>query len=212
MNNNFIYAQTFSYSSVMKKRFFFIFPLIFLLLITFKSQAQSEIAVDREEGLKNASKARTIALSNTVLSIGTGAAVVSLFNNSTIEKSGAVLGVYGIVVAASTGNFYASDYPRGAVGMGARAVGAYLMVDATSEIFGHDFADALGVDNRSVSLTDTKILIGEVLILGSMIYNVISTKTSVEEYNQRRQSFAVRITPAVVNEKVAPVLTASVSF
>lgn len=196
----------------MKKRLFFICPLIFFLLITFSIQAQSEIAVNREEGLKNASKARTIALSNTVLSIGTGAAIASLFNNSTIEKSGAILGVYGVILAPSTGNFYASDYPRGVIGMGARAVGSYLMVDATSEIFGRDFADALGVDNKNVSLTDTKILIGEVLILGSMIYNVISTKASVEEYNQRKQSFAVKVTPAVFHEKVSPMLTASFSF
>jgi hypothetical protein len=194
----------------MKKRFFFICSL--LMLISFQGQAQSEIAVNRQEGLKNASKARTIAISNTALSIGTGAAAVSLFDNNTVEKVGAILGVYGVILAPSTGNFYASDHPRGVIGMGARAVGAYLMVDATNEIFGRDFADALGVDNKSVSLTDTKILIGEALVIGSMIYNILSTKASVEEFNERKQNFAVNVTPFVINEKVAPVLTASIRF
>lgn len=196
----------------MKKQYFFFGFLILFLLISFQSHAQSEIAVNRQEGLKNASKARTIALSNTVLSIGTGWAAVSLFENNTVERAGALLGAYGVIMAPSTGNFYASDYPRGVVGVGARVVGSYLMIDATSEIFGRDFADALNVDDKSVSLTDTKILIGEVLIVGSIIYNVLSTKASVEEYNSGSKNFAINVTPAVVKEKVTPTLTASIRF
>lgn len=196
----------------MKKQFFFLGSLVLLLLVSSQIQAQSEISVNSRNDLKNASKARAIALNNTVLSIGTGVAAVSLFDNNTIETTGAILGVYGVIVAPSTGNFYAEDFPRGAIGMAVRVVGSYLMVDATSEIFGRDFADVLGVDNKDVSLTDTKILIGEALILGSMIYNVISTKASVEEYNQRNNRFALNITPAVIDDKVAPTLTASFRF
>lgn len=196
----------------MKKQYFLVCSLL-LTLISFQSRAQSEISVNvQDEGGKSASQARTIALSNTVLSIGTGLATISLFDNNTVEKAGAVLGVYGVIMAPSTGNFYASDHPRGVIGMGARTVGAYLMIDATSEIFGRDFADALGVDNKNVSLTDTKILIGEVLVVGSMIYNVLSTKASVEEYNQQRQKFGFNVTPAVINGEVAPMLTASIRF
>lgn len=196
----------------MKKQVFFTGFLIFLMLTSFQVQAQSEISVNRQEGLKNVSKARTIALSNTVLSVATGLAAVSIFDNHTIEKTGAILGAYGVIVAPSTGNFYASDSPRGIIGIGARAVGSYLMLDATSEVFGRDFADALGVDDESVSLTDTKILIGEVLILGSIIYNVLSTKASVEEYNTGNKSFNVNVSSAVINGKVNPTLTASIRF
>lgn len=194
------------------KKISFLSLLVLLLLISSQVKAQSEISISARDDLKNASKARTIALSNTVLSIGTGVAAVSLSDNNTVETAGAILGVYGVIVAPSTGNFYAEDFPRGVIGMGVRAVGSYLMVDATSEIFGRDFADALGVDNRDVSLTDTKILIGEVLILGSMIYNVISTKASVEEYNQQNNRFALNVTPAVIDDKIAPTLTASFRF
>jgi hypothetical protein len=197
----------------MKKQLFFIFFLLFLMLISSQSRAQSEISVNmQEDGLKSTSQARTIALSNTILSIGTGVAAVSLFDNNTVEKTGAILGVYGVILAPSTGNFYASDSPRGVIGMGARTVGAYLMMNATSEIFGRDFAHALGVDDKSVSLTDTKILIGEVLVVGSMIYNVLSTKASVEEYNQDRKKFGMNVTPAVIDDKIAPMLTASIRF
>lgn len=196
----------------MKNQIFFSGFLIFLMLISFQSHAQSEIAVNQSEGTKNASKARTIALSNTVLSVATGLAAVSLFDNHTIEKSGAILGAYGVIVAPSTGNFYASDSPRGVIGIGARAVGSYLMIDATSEIFGRDFADALGVDDEDVSLTDTKILIGEALILGSIIYNVLSTKRSVAEYNAGNRNFNVNLSSAVIDGKVNPTLRASIRF
>lgn len=194
------------------KKISFLSLLGLLLLISSQLRAQSEISISARDDLKNASKARTIALSNTMLSTGTGVAAVHLFDNNTIETTGAILGVYGVIVAPSTGNFYAEDFPRGAIGMGVRTVGSYLMVDATSEIFGREFADALGVDNKEVSLTDTKILIGEALILGSMIYNVISTKASVDEYNQQNNRFGLNITPAVIDDKIAPTLTASFRF
>ncbi|MDZ7681066.1 MAG: hypothetical protein U5J63_04960 [Fodinibius sp.] len=109
-------------------------------------QAQ-DIGIDSEK-LKSASKARSIALTNTFLSIGTGVGAVALFENNTVQKLGTILGVYGIVAAPSTGNFYANDYPRGFAGMGARAIGTFLMADATSEILGQEYADILGVDGQ----------------------------------------------------------------
>lgn len=191
--------------------------LFFCLLfgMSFSADAQSEVSINRPFGdgqPKTVSKARSIALTNTVLSMGTGIAAVALFDNNTIQKTGAYLALYGIVAGASTGNFYAEDYPRGVIGMGARAVGTILMVDATREIFGNRFANTLDVDNKKVSLTDTKMLIGEGLILAGFVYNIISLNASVEEYNTGGRSFSINITPAVVNDEVSPVLTASLRF
>lgn len=191
--------------------------LFFCLLfgITFSADAQSEVSINRPFGndqRKTVSKARSISLTNTALSIGAGVTTVALFDNNTIQKAGAYLALYGVVAGASTGNFYAEDYPRGVIGMGARAVGTLLMVDATREVFGQRFANTLDVDNEEVSLTDTKMLIGEGLILAGFIYNIISLNASVEEYNSGGRNFSVNITPAVVNDEVAPVLTASLRF
>lgn len=191
--------------------------LFFCLLFGISSVAysQSEVSINSPYASgqqKTASKARSIALTNTVLSIGSGISAVAFFDNNTIQKTGAYLTLYGIVAGASTGNFYAKDYPRGVIGMGARAVGTILMVDATREVFGHRFANTLNVDNKKVSLTDTKMLIGEGLILAGFIYNMISLNTSVQEYNSGGRSFAVNVAPTVVDDKVAPALTASFRF
>jgi len=164
------------------------------------------------ENLKSVSKARSIALTNTALSISSGIGMVSLFENNTVQTIGGILGVYGVIVGPSTGNFYANDYPRGFAGAGARAIGAFLMADATSEIFGREFADALGVDDKDVSLTDTKILIGEVLVLGGFVYNIISLNKSVEEFNNSKGGITVNVKPTMVNDKIAPVLSASLRF
>jgi hypothetical protein len=198
----------------MKKQYLSFGLLLFFLGFSISSYGQN-VSINRPIGGDNAksvSQARSIALTNTALSVGAGIGAVALSDNSTIETAGAILGVYGIVIGPSTGHFYAEDYPRGVIGMGARAIGAVLMVDATSEIFGRDFADALGVDDKDVSLTDTKVLIGEVLVLGSIVYNLISIKASVEEFNSGQNQFGLNVTPTVVNDKVAPVLTASFNF
>ena len=190
--------------------------LLFCLLFVLSAPvfAQSEVSINRPYGdqEKTVSKARNIALTNTVVPIGAGITAVALFDNNTIQKTGAYLALYGIVAGASTGNFYAEDYPRGVIGMGARAAGSILMVNATREVFGQRFSNALNVDDKSVSLTDTKMLIGEGLILAGFIYNIISLNASVEEYNSGGRNFSVNITPAVVYDEVAPVLTASLRF
>lgn len=176
---------------------------------------QSEVNINRPFASgqkKTVSKARSIALTNTILSIGVGVTSVALFDNNTIQKGGAYLTLYGIAAGASTGNFYAQDYPRGVIGMGARTIGAVLMADATREVFGHRFANTLHVDDKRVSLTDTKMLIGEGLILAGFIYNFITLDASVKEFNSGGRSLSVNISPKVVNDKVAPVLTASLRF
>ncbi|WP_440998983.1 hypothetical protein [Fodinibius sp. SL11] len=189
--------------------------LVLLFGISSAAYPQSEVSINRPfagDQQKTVSKARSIALTNTVLSIGTGVTAVALFDNNTIQKTGAYLTLYGLVVGTSTGNFYAEDYPRGVIGMGARAVGTLLMVDATREVFGHRFANTLNVDNEKVSLTDTKMLIGEGLLLAGFIYNMISLNASVEQYNTGGRNFSVNVRPTVVDDKVAPVLTASLRF
>lgn len=187
--------------------------LFLLLAVTLHSSAQSNISVQvGGDELKSASKARTIALTNTLSPVGVGLGSVALFENNTIQTVGAALAVYGLVVGPSTGNFYAEDYKRGAFGMLVRGTGLFLMVDATREIFGNEFADALKIDDQKVSLTDTKILIGEVLVLGSIAYNILSTQASVEEYNNRNARFGLRIDSRQINDQLAPVLTATYRF
>jgi hypothetical protein len=189
--------------------------LLFIFGCTIPTFAQSEVNINRlisGRETKTVSQARSIALTNTVLSIGAGVGAVAFFDNKTIKKTGAYLAVYGIVAGASTGNFYAEDYPRGVIGMGARTIGAILMVDATREIFGHKFANTLSVDDQQVSLTDTKMLIGEAFLLAGLVYNLVSVNQSVEEYNVGKRSFSVNVTPEVINDDIAPVLTASFRF
>lgn len=126
------------------------------------------------------------AFSNTVLPVALGWGTVWLVEQPLLETSGASLAVYGLVVGPSTGNFYADDFMRGGIGVVARAAGAWLLRDATQEIFGRDFADALNVDDAPASIRDTKILIGTGLFVTSIAYNLISAGASVREYNAAR--------------------------
>ncbi len=198
----------------MKKQILGAFLILFAG-ITAQVQAQGNVEINRpmsDDELKSVSEARNIALTNTLMPLATGLSTVALFENNTVQTVGAVMAVYGIIMGPSTGNFYAQDYGRGAAGLAARSVGAYLMVNATSEIFGRTFANSLNVDNKSVSLTDTKMIIGEVLILGGAVYNLLSAKTSVEQYNSGTQQFAVRVTPSIVGDQVTPMLTARINL
>lgn len=173
--------------------------------------AQSSVSVNtRPGGLKSVSKGRTVAITNTLSPLALGLATVSISENNTLETAGAALGVYGLIVGPSTGNFYAGDYQRGGLGMAVRGIGAFLMADATREIFGNDFADALTIDDKEVSLTDTKILIGEVLVVGSMIYNIITVQNSVQQYNRSTGRFSLNLDSERIQDKVAPVLSATI--
>lgn len=151
------------------------------------------------------------AVMNTVLPIGTGYGAVKLFDNNTLETVGASLAVYGLVVGPSTGNFYANDYLRGGLGALTRLGAALLLQNATSEVFGREFADAIGVDNSSVSIKDTDIIVGSTLMLGTIAYNIISAPVSVREYN-RQMGYAIKIESLPGTGRAAPVLTARINF
>lgn len=201
----------------MKKRFLLVAITIFLFGNARQLSAQDYLKFNPNthlrvnEDLKSVSQARGIAFTNTLLPMATGIATVALFDNNTVQTIGAITAVYGLVMGPSTGNFYANDYGRGMAGLAARAAGVYLMADATREIFGSEFANALGIDDKEVSLTDTKILIGEFLVLGSTVYNIITAKASVKEYNEQ-QGVTVRISSAKIRDRRAPLLTATVHF
>lgn len=198
----------------MKKRIPYLFCLFLLFGMANSVQAQDvtiNSSMDRDR-VKSVSKARSIALTNTALSIGTGLGMLTLFDSHTVHKVGAVVAAYGVLVGPSTGNFYANDYPRGFAGVGARTIGAILMLDASREIFGNSFGNALGVDDQKVSLTDTKILIGEAIVVGSLVYNLLSLKNSVQEFNNQQKKFAISVMPAVVNNQVAPMISANISL
>ncbi|NGP89827.1 hypothetical protein [Fodinibius halophilus] len=196
----------------MKKYLSTVVLTLLLLHIWQPVQAQDDISVELGgTEAKSVAKARSIGYTNTVSPIALGVGTVAITDNNTFETVGAGLAVYGLIIGPSTANFHVEDYKRGALGAVVRGVGAFLMADATREIFGDDFADALTIDDRKVSLTDTKILIGEVLILGSMVYNIVSAKASVREYN-RRSRFSLKIDSEQINfkNKTAPMLTAQI--
>lgn len=201
----------------MKKRLLLAAVIIFLFGNPFQLLAQNYLKYNANtrlrfnEDLKSVSQARGIAFTNTLLPMATGIAAVALFDNNTVQTIGAITTVYGLVMGPSTGNFYADDYGRGMAGLAVRAAGVYLMADATREIFGPEFANALGIDDKEVALTDTKILIGELLVLGSTLYNIISAKASVEEYNET-QKVSVKISSARIDDQRIPLLTATVNF
>ncbi|WP_171032805.1 hypothetical protein [Fodinibius saliphilus] len=188
-----------------------LFTLLFVC-IGLPLQAQNDITVEvGDEDAKSISKARSIGYTNTVSPIALGIGTVAITENNTLETAGAALAVYGLIVGPSTANFHVEDYKRGGLGVAIRGVGAFLMADATREIFGNDFADALTIDDKEVSLTDTKILIGEVLILGSIVYNIVSAKASVREYNKQSR-FSFKINSEQINNKIAPMLTAQLKL
>lgn len=196
----------------MKKQLFcFGFLILFLISVSTSKAQEIKQPLSGAEP-KTVSEARSISLINTALSVGGGVTSVALFDDPTVQKIGAYVTVYGILMGPSTGNFYAEDYPRGVVGIGARAIGAILMVDATREVFGNQFGDALNVDTKKVSLTDTKMLIGEAFILAGLVYNLISLKNSVDEFNAGKQNIAINVNSESINNNVAPVLTAQINF
>ena len=188
-------------------------PILALITVPLQLHGQGNVNINvGDRGVKSVSKARSIALSNTALAIGAGAATVATFENNTIETIGVILGIYGIVMGPSTGNFYANDQPRGVIGMGIRTAGSFLVIDATREVFGDQFANTLKVDDQKVSVTDTKILRGGTLLLAGTVYNILSVKSSVEEYNQQKGRLGMKMNSVEINNKIAPVLTAQINL
>lgn len=185
--------------------------LIFFLGASFSGYSQ-QVNSSLNNSTKTVSEARSISLINTVLSVGAGLTSVAVFENPTVKKVGAYTTIYGILLGPSTGNFYAEDYPRGAVGLGARAIGSILMVDATREVLGNEFGDVLNIDDKEVSLNDTKVLVGGSFVLAGFIYNLISLNRSVDEYNSANQNMTVNVNSELINNEVTPVLTARINF
>lgn len=182
--------------------------LVVLFLLPVTGQGQSRF---KSRYLKYVDEARTQAIAGTLIPIATGMSTTLLFDNDTIETTGSLMAVYGLVIGPSMGNFYARDYLRGMLGVAARLGGGYLMLDATRELAGDDVADALGWDHSSVKFTDTKILIGAGLILGSAIYNIVSSKASVHRYNKKK-GYILGVVPGVFDDTIVPMITASVQF
>jgi len=181
--------------------------LLTLLIVSSAVQAQSRF---KSKYLKSVDEARTQAVAGTLVPIALGLGTTWLVDSNTIEKTASGGIIYGLMIGPSFGNFYAKDYLRGMLGVAARVGGGLLMRDATREIFGDDVADAVGWDDEDVSLTDTKILVGGGIVLGSAIYNIISSKASVNRFN-RKKGYIVLL-PDVRDGKIIPMLSASVHF
>lgn len=182
--------------------------LAILILSPTVLQGQSRF---RSKHLKYVDEARTQAIAGTLVPVVLGLGTAWLVENNTIEKAASFSAVYGLVIGPSFGNFYAKDYLRGMLGVAARLGGGYLLLDATRELAGNDVADGLGWDNKSVSLTSARTLIGGGIILGSAIYNIVSSKASVNRYNEQ-QGYVAGIVPTVHQGKIIPMFTASINF
>ncbi len=183
----------------------FLFPW----LVTVAS-AQPELG--RSRYLKNVSEARNRALTNTILPIVTGITAANVIENNTIQTLGSALAIYGLVMGPSGGNFYAEDYLRGGLGVAARAgVGYFMLLDATRELMGKEVAESMTWDNKDVKLTDTKVLIGTGVLLGTIVYNIISSKASVNEFNSSK-GYQVELSGEKVGKNIYPVLSAKVGF
>ena len=149
------------------------------------------------------------AIVNSIMSVGVGLGAVALFDDPTLQTVGATMAAYGLVVGPSTGNFYANDYLRGGLGALTRFGAALLLRDASREVFGSEFAGALDVDteDRKVSLRDTEIIVGGILMAGAAAFNVISAPASVREYN-RKLGYALGMQSLPGTGRTAPVFTA----
>lgn len=190
-------------------------PVIFFALFVFGltpvlSYAQAELGRGRQS-MKTTSEARGIAFSNTVLPVLTGLGSVWLFEGNTVRKVGSALAMYGLTVGPSTGNFHAEDYVRGSLGIITRVGAGLVLKNTTREIFGSDVADAMGWDNKEVSLSDTDVLIAGGVFVGSMVYNIISAKASVERYNSQN-GYSIQMNPNIQDGRFMPTVSARINF
>lgn len=185
--------------------------IVLLLLSTVAVHAQPETGFGRDYRARSGQAALKQSITNTVLSLALGYSTVALFENKTVKTVGASLAVYGLVIGPSTGNFYANDYLRGGLGALTRFGAALLLMDATREISGSEFANALNVDNEEVSLDDTQVIVGGALMVGSMIFNMATAPVSAREYN-KEMGYTVEMQHIPGAGKAAPVLTARFHF
>lgn len=191
------------------KKFLFCIAILVIGLAPNLSYAQSELGRDRN--IKNVSEARGLAFTNTMMPVVTGLGSVWLFEDPTIHKIGSALAMYGLVVGPSTANFHAEDYTRGMIGILARLGAGLVLKDATREVFGPDVSDALGWDKKEVSLSDTNMLIGAGVFVGSAVYNVIAAKRSVDNYNSNR-GYNMAVAPMVHQGKLVPAVSGRINF
>ena len=185
--------------------------MVFLLpWVTEVASAQPELG--RSRYLKSVSEARNRALTNTILPMITGITAANVIKNNTVQTLGSALAIYGLVLGPSGGNFYAEDYLRGGLGVAARAgIGYFMLLDATRELMGKEVAESLTWDKKDVELTDTKVLIGTGVLLGTVVYNIISSKASVNEFN-RSKGYQVELSGEQVGRELYPVISAKFSF
>lgn len=190
-------------------KYFLVTVFVFTWL---SNSARAQPELGRSRYLKNVSEARNRALTNTFLPIVTGITAAKIFENNTVQTLGSALAIYGLVMGPSSGNFYAEDYLRGGLGVAARAgIGYFMLLDATRELMGKEVAKSMTWDNEDVKLTDTKILIGTGVFVGTIVYNIITSKASVNEFN-RSKGYQVELTGEQVGKNVYPVLSARVRF
>lgn len=186
--------------------------LLLFIFTAFPDVVFAQAEIGRSRYLKNASEARNRAVTNTILPLVTGITATKVFKGDKLQTAGSLLAIYGLLMGPSAGNFYAEDYLRGGLGVAARAgIGYFMLLDATREIMGKEVAESLTWDNKDVELTDTNVLIGAGVFLGSMVYNVISSKASVKEFN-RSKGYYVHLSGEKIGEEIVPVLTAKISF
>jgi hypothetical protein len=196
----------------MKPTHFLLPAVFFILSVALPAMAQPETTgLGVSAQARSESEAISQAIVNTATPIAVGVGAVKLFNNNTVQTVGASLALYGLMVGPSTGNFYANDYLRGGLGALTRIGAAFLLQDATSEVFGRDFADALNVDNEPVSIEDTNIIVGSALLVGTIVYNIASAPASVREYNQS-MGYTMEIRSLPGTNRSAPMITARISF
>lgn len=209
--NNDYKVSGFPYSPLMKS--INIAALLFALFLfaVVPLQAQPETGFRIPPDARSEDQALRLSLINTVFPFGLGYGAVALFDHSTVQTTGAAVAAYGLVVGPSIGNLYANDYLRGGLGALARFGGVLLLKDATRELLGDRFATALGVDDREVSLGDTEVIIGSVLMVGGMAFNYITAPVSAREHN-REMGYAVRLKRIPGTGRSAPVLTARINF
>lgn len=182
--------------------------LIVILIVPLLLQGQSRY---KSPYIKHKDEALRKSISGTLIPVALGVGAATLIENNTVETTASLLAVYGLIMGPSTGNFYAKDYLRGMLGVAVRLGGGYLILDATRELAGDDVADALGWDDKNISLTDTSVLVGGGIILGSTLYNILSSKASVNRFNEK-QGYRVQLMPAVYNGKVLPMISGTIRF
>jgi len=185
--------------------------MLFLFFSANTLLAQPETGLTTPRNARDEDQALRLSLINTVFPVALGYGAVALFDNSTVQKTGAALAVYGLVIGPSTGNFYANDYLRGGMGALARFGGALLLQDATEELLGSRFSTVLNVDDREVSLDETGIIVGGALMVGGLAFNYITAPLSAREYN-RSIGYAMRMEHLPGTGRSAPVLSARIRF